>query len=696
MSCDSLIFKKLDAVFHTVSSFLFGIKKGFTMASAYRYFTTPIYYANGSPHAGHVYATILTSILKTHYIQRGMGVKFLTGLDEHGEAVQDKAKELGMEPQKLVDEMSILWQNEFTHFGINNDIFIRTTDKNHVKNVSDILNYCYKKGDIYYGEHEGYYCIKCEGFLTNSERDENNNCLVHKRPAELRKEKNYFFRTSKYHNQLKEIISKGQITQQERYNNELLSMLNSLEGDLSISRPKTRLTWGIELPFDTAHVAYVWFDALPNYVTGIGGLEAARTSEYWKNACHILGKDILKFHGIFWPAMCLSLDIPVAKLLVTGWLLKDSHKMSKSLGNVVSVDQILHYGKDMFVNYVYRMTNPGDDIDISWKSYFERYNSDLANGVGNLLSRTLTMIEKYCEKKIPKFSNEHLIMEQKEIEQASRNAVINVTKAFDEFRLADAMNEIWSLVSLADKHIASQKPWDLAKYSDSMNIALLENILATSIAVLRVVGYLSYSFFPQKMNNLLLSIGEDAAQISSSYLKAQDFFAIKSGFTFSEIPKLFARIDVAAELAIIEPKKKIEVTKYENKRDEKLLQKDMKQQMSLDIVNKTDVITIQDFSKIEMRVGTIISAECVDGSDKLLKLIVSLGELGERQIFSGIREWVKPEEIVNHKVIIVCNLSPRKMRFGTSEGMMLSSDTIEGKVNPILLPEYLKEGSILS
>jgi methionyl-tRNA synthetase len=669
------------------------------MASNYRFFTTPIYYANGNPHAGHVYATILTSILKTHYVQRGMNVKFLTGLDEHGEAVQDKAKELGIEPQKLVDEMSVLWKNEFKRFGINNDIFIRTTDKDHIKNVSDILNYCYKKGDIYFGEHEGYYCVKCEGFLSNNERDENNYCLVHKRPTELRKEKNYFFRTSKYRNQLKEFISQGKITQQGHYINELLAMLNCLEGDLSISRPKTRLSWGVELPFDTDHVAYVWFDALPNYITGIGGLDAARTSEYWKNVHHILGKDILKFHGIFWPAMCLSLDLPLPKLLVTGWLLKDSHKMSKSLGNVVSVDQILHYGRDMFVNYVYRVTNPGDDIDISWKYYFERYNSDLANGVGNLLSRTLTMIEKYFSKTIPKFNREYLLDEQKEIEIASKNIIMNVTKSFDEFRLADAMSEIWSIVSLADKHIASQKPWDLAKHDDAKSLAQLGNILATSVAVLRFVGYLSYSFFPLKMIDLLKSIGEETVDLSSSFVKAQEFYAIQSGYIFYEIPKLFARIDIAAELNIIEPKKKNEDKKSIIKKEEhfnKLLNKELTKQESIVAESKNEAISIQDFSKVEMRVGTVISAEFVDGSDKLLKLIVSLGELGERQIFSGIREWIKPEEIVNHKVIIVCNLIPRKMRFGTSEGMMLSSETIEGKVSPILLPENLKEGSVLS
>lgn len=663
------------------------------MSKAYKYFTTPIYYANGDPHAGHVYATILASILKTHYLHRGMEVKFLTGLDEHGEAVQSRAKELEVTPKQLVDKMAALWKNEFEKFEINNDIFIRTTDKNHIKNVQDILNYCYKKGDIYFGEHEGFYCIKCEGFLTSNERDEHNNCLVHKRPTELRKEKNYFFKTSKYREQLIELISSHRITHQERYKNELLSMLNSLEGDLSISRPKTRLTWGVELPFDTEHVAYVWFDALPNYITGIGGIEAARKSEFWKNAYHILGKDILKFHGIFWPAMCLSLDVPVPKLYVTGWLLKDGHKMSKSLGNVVTVDQILHFGRDMFVNYAFRVTNPGEDIDISWKAYFERYNADLANGVGNLLSRTLTMIEKYFDNKIPKFYFDFLTDEQKEIKNSSVNAINNVIKYFDEFRIADAMTEIWNLISITDKHIANQKPWDLYKSNNENDLKCLSNILAVSIAVLRVVGYASYSFFPKKMECLLKSIGENVLDLSNCLERSKDFYAINFEFVINDIPKLFSRIDINKELELVEKKNivtNVEVKKLKNENIEKRIKSENNNN------NTSSEIQIQDFAKIEMRIATVISAECVEGSDKLLRLLVSIGELGERQVFSGIREWIKPEEIVNQKVIVVTNLAKRKMRFGVSEGMVIATETVEGKVSPIFLSNHLKEGALLS
>lgn len=645
--------------------------------SLFRYFTTPIYYANGSPHAGHIYATTLASILKLHYTHRGFETRFLTGLDEHGEAVQEKAKEKSLEPQNLVDQMAVEWKRVFADFKINYDVFLRTTSAEHVRNVQDILAHCHQKGDIYFGEHEGYYCVKCEGFLNSSERDENNCCLIHKRPTELRKEKNYFFKMSNYRAQLKELIAQKKIVAQERYVNELMSMLDNMEGDLSISRPKSRLTWGIELPFDKEHVAYVWFDALPNYVTGIGGFKAAHTSPFWHNAHHILGKDILKFHGIFWPAMCLSLGIAVPKLLVTGWLLKDGHKMSKSLGNVFSVADIAHYGKDMFVNYVFRVANPGEDIDISIKSYTDRYNADLANGVGNLLARTLTMVDKYCDGFLPQFDPKHVdATEQKPIAARVEEVFKVVEKAFDEFRIADALNEISTLVALADRHITRMKPWELAKKSDADTQALLKNVLAFSVALLRSVGFLSAAFFPQKMQELLTSLGEENAAPGEFFTHGRDFFAIRSGFKVTHIPKLFDRFEAVPAV---------------NKAE-----KTMETQTPAAPAAPTDpIIQIQDFSKVILRVATVVRAEHVEGSDKLLRLIVSLGALGERQVFSGIKEWVKPEDIVNHKVIIVSNLAPRKMKFGMSEGMLLTAEGLNGEVCPVYLGENLVEGSIL-
>ena len=658
------------------------------MPHLYRYFTTPIYYANGNPHAGHIYSTILASVLKKHYLSRGYATRFLTGLDEHGEAVESKAIELKLPPQEHVNIMAGKWIQSFKEFNIDYDIFLRTTSSEHKKNVTDILNYCHKKGDIYYGEHEGFYCVKCESFLTNSERSETGECLVHKTPTELRKEGNYFFNITKYRDKLKELIQNKKITQQERYTNELLSLLEHMEGDLSISRPKTRTSWGVELPFDTNHVAYVWFDALPNYVTGIGGLDEARSSPYWKNAHHLLGKDILKFHGIFWPAMCLSLDIPVPTLLVTGWILKDNHKMSKSLGNVLTVNQILHYGRDMFSNFAFRAVNPGEDIDISWKAYFERYNSDLANGVGNLLSRTLSMIEKYFDKKIPSFSHEYLTEEQKLNSQFVIETVEKVSLAFDEFRTSDALQEIWKIIAFADKHIANTKPWEIAKNSDKTSLALLANVLATSVACLRAVAYLAYPFFPEKMLSLLSSLGEDFSRPQEFYNRLANYYEINSGFVLNEIPKLYNRIDIQAELKILEGEKLLTKQNEPSKNEVKL-------SSAPKLLSQQNPISFDDFSKVEMRVGTVIRAELVEGSDKLLKLTVSLGEFGNKQIFSGIRAWVKPEEIANKKVLVVANLTPRKMKFGLSEGMLLTADSHDESVKPIYLSEELKEGALL-
>jgi len=506
----------------------------------YRYFTTPIYYANGIPHAGHVYTTLLGQILKTHYVTRNFQVKFLTGLDEHGEAVAEKALELNLSPQSLVDQMAEKWQNSFESLGIHYDVFMRTTDEKHKNNVQDILNYCYKKGDIYFGTHEGHYCVKCESFLNSSERNEQNDCLIHKRKTELRQESNYFFAVSKYKDELRKLIQSGALVAQERYQNELLGLLNALEGDLSISRPKERVSWGIELPFDTAHVAYVWFDALPNYLTGIGGFQEAKTTPYWQSVTHLLGKDILKFHGIFWPAMCLSLDLQPPKLLVHGWLLKDGHKMSKSLGNVITFDQITQYGSDMFINTIFR-SNLGDDIDLNWKLVFERYNADLANGVGNLLSRLLTLCKKKLDGHLPHLYHEKISDEQQKIANNISDYVKKICQNFDAYELSLALGHMNKILSILDGYVTAKAPWKLNSLDHKED---LSNILYVSLSGLRIVGLCFYAFFPEKFKDLLVLLGEDTSSISNFFERAENFWGLNSGFEVTAVPRLFERIDL--------------------------------------------------------------------------------------------------------------------------------------------------------
>jgi methionyl-tRNA synthetase len=669
------------------------------MTTQSRFFTTPIYYASGKPHIGHIYATTLLNVLKNHYEHRGFDTRTLTGMDEHGEKVAEAAAQHGLTPQKYVDDLAASWRHSFETFGLSFDVFMRTTSKEHRKNVQQILTTCHENGDIYFGEHEGHYCVACEDFLPLSEMDAEKNCLIHKRKTEPRKEGNYFFKTTKYREQLKELIKDGKVVANPRYINELLAMIEVLDRDLSISRPKSRTSWGIELPFDKEHVAYVWFDALPNYVTGVGGVEQARTSTYWQNCTHILGKDILKFHGIFWPAICLSLKIKVPKLLVTGWLLSGGHKMSKSLGNVVSPDDFLPFGADTFTNIIFRGANPGEDLDVTIRSALERFNADLANGIGNLLSRTLGMLEKYCDKRIPPFHKDFLMESEKLLAVQAEQLVPYVCTAFDEYRLSDALQKIWELIGLTDKYIAEQKPWSLLKVETPENKIRLENVLAHSVGVLRIVGFLTAAFFPEKMKTLLESLGENTSSLKGSLQNLTRFYDTRVGYQFGTAPRLYDRIDIELEMAKFPAEasgQAAEPTEKNKKPKAPKAGTDAPPSGESKDGKASSLIAIEDFARVEIRVGTVVNAELVEGSDKLLKLQVSMGELGTRQIFSGIREWVKPEEIVNHKVLVVSNLAPRKMRFGTSEGMLLSAETLDGTICPVSVAEHLKEGTRLS
>jgi methionyl-tRNA synthetase len=679
------------------------------MTDTHRYFTTPIYYATGEAHVGHLYANTLLDVFRNHSHLRGRDTLALTGLDEHGEKVEESARARGKSPQALVDEYALAWKKVFADFNLPHDVFLRTTSPAHVSNVKEFLTACHANGDIYYGEHEGRYCVGCEAFLTDKEMDADGACLIHKRPTETRSEGNYYFRTSKYGPEIARRIRAGEILVQRRYVNEVLAMIESLEGDLSISRPKARTEWGVELPFDAGHVAYVWFDALSNYVTGVGGLEAARTSPLWEGVTHIIGKDILKFHAIYWPAMLLSAGLPLPRLLVHGLIQSGGHKMSKSLGNVIAPATILPYGRDAFVNHTLRAVNAGEDLDLTYRAYFERYNADLANGLGNLASRVFAMVEKSFAKTLPRVDASSLTPDELAFVARAKELPAKVAAHFEAYEQADALAAIWELISWADKYVTDSKPWDLAKACTPQSTARLGNVLGLSLATLRCVAYLAWPYFPAKMAELLTALGEDSANLKGAWSRTDDFLALKDGFVFAEVPKLFARLDVAAELARIEPAgstgtagdtKAAKVAKAaQTPAGEKTVKAGEGNKGHKDggaVGLPEGCIGIDDFAKVQVRVGTVVSADLVEGSDKLLRLQVSLGELGTRQIFSGIRAWVKPEEIVNRCVLVVANLAPRKMKFGMSEGMVLSTDTADGGVCPVYVPESLKEGSQLS
>jgi methionyl-tRNA synthetase len=640
-----------------------------------KYYTTPIYYASGIPHLGHIYTTSIMGVLARHYEQRGYKVTTLTGMDEHGEKIAQKASQEGLLPQQYVDRVSATWQQFFEKMELKSSIFLRTTSDAHKDNVKAILKACHKNGDIYFGQHEGFYCTQCEAFLTEKDMDESHFCLIHKVKTELRNEGNYYFKTTKYKSQIKQWAKTQGNVLPSRYSNELLGLLDQLEEDLSISRPKTRTNWGIELPFDSNHVTYVWFDALPNYITGIGGIQNAITSTEWQNCTHLIGKDILKFHGIFWPAMLLSLGIKLPKLMVHGWVLQDGHKMSKSLGNTIGMEEIAELGMDALLNATLRGSNIGEDREISQELLINRFNSDLANGLGNLVSRTFTMAQNYFSgtltfSKPPEFQNQRRVLwlGAQELESA-------VHDAFDSYRFELALEEAQKIVQISDKLISDEKPWELAKNPESQDS--LKELLGLVIYSTHVLARQLWCFFPKKMQEVL-----DAVTFSgvSNHSKSKSF---PPEIKISFVPKLFQRMEHKKTQAAPPPQP---LSSPAPKAAETVSSSSP----------TTTTIDISQFSAVQIKVGTVVKAETVPNSTKLLRLEVSLGTDCVKQIFSGIKEWVTPESIAGKKVLIVANLAPRKMKFGVSEGMLLSTQSPNGTVVPVFVSAELEDGSLLA
>lgn len=610
------------------------------------YITTPIYYVNASPHIGHAYTTIVADVLARYHRMAGVETFFVTGTDEHGDKIAEAAQKAGITPKEYADSISAQFRSLWPELAITNDYFIRTTDKNHIATVRYILEKVHAAGDIYFGQYEGYYCVGCERFYMEKELVDGK-CPDHQTTPEHRKESNYFFRMSNYQNWLIDYINEHpDFIRPERYKNEVLAFLREPLEDLCISRPKTRLEWGITLPFDENYVTYVWFDALINYVTALGYPDGENFRKFWPAAQHLIAKDILKPHGIYWPTMLKAAGIePYRHLNVHGYWNSDASKMSKSLGNVVRpLDLKDKYGLDAFRYFLLRDMVFGLDSNFSEEAFVQRLNSDLANDLGNLVSRTITMAVKYCDGKVPQTSEENY--DDRLIQAASR-AVEEMKSCFAEMSLHKALMAVWEFINITNKYIVEKEPWTLGKDPAAKEklIAIMYNLLTS----LRAVAVLISPFMPQTAQKILLQIGAgDSEKLDLSGLL--DWGTLRAGNPLTRGESLFPRI---------EKDKKMTTTGQEKPAI------DLKPEIEYD-----------HFAQVDLRVATILEAQMVPKSNKLIQLKVDIGE--ERTIVAGIGKDYKPEELVGKKIVIVANLKPAKLMGVESRGMLLATDTAEG------------------